>query len=679
MTDSISMQVPRMRNLRMKLCASGQGCSGYNGLLIERWSRSHLTRWRAGAERPLGTNRHSALISLNRVLCVTPTDLDAALGKSYAAACTMIGIRAKNRRKLLLPLLFIGSTLVWFCLLRLPRRSSLENTNTEPSTRFETPNSKIYENTSFSPVRADVLDIQDSANSLDVSTFTDHHLPAIEIEGSITVAVLPVDRDSLATLSATLATFLPLSLSIQELALLCPAEVAPAVRDVLREVFTDEDEYHFDVSTVIWQIGLDEGSAILRAARQVSADRLILFDSSSLGDITYGTLAMLSSPLLTPLPVGPKGFNISEDGISCIVADENPKAAAFLVPPFSVAPTLVPTHDLVPTPVYDVWQALGEHISRARFEHVGGVVVSRDPSAPAWCPGSDVQASSPCETSTAQCPASAVEASRRSPASDATRPDRDTCHDTAPSLIVVFGSETSFHRFSPAICRMKNQGHALAFFLVTHTDAAQETTLLEVPLSLCTIEVAPRHPDSLAAQIQISLATCSPTTIVISGLAPVVSDAVLRVVSENHASTTLVRIPDQDLPYCDWFSLLSTDAWRSEFPERPTGSLMLTTATRLGQAPTRDQCNHRRQAHLARSPARFALGRALFRRLCHASYQYRADCRSADVAADRRISLAPWPCVPAPSNHPWRPAPRSRGVLVSAIERFVRPHSGGRR
>lgn len=131
---------------------------------------------------------------------------------------------------------------------------------------------------------------------------------------------------------------------------------------------------------------------------------------------------------------------------------------------------------------------------------------------------------------------------------------------------------------------MKSQGHTLTFLLLAYTNATQEPISLAVPLSLCTIEVTsfPRHSDLLAAQIQISLASCPPAAIVLSGLEPAVSDAVRRAVSENHASTTLVQIPDQDLPYCDWLSLLSIDAWHSESIEQPTGSLMLMNTPRLG-------------------------------------------------------------------------------------------------
>lgn len=461
-----------------------------------------------------------------------------------------------TKRSLFLALLAC-STLGWFLLFRLQRQHLGKHEEISAPVLSAIRDTGDYMNLTPPLPRIQLDDIRSADDLLDARAALPDAIP-LEPDPAAVVAIVPVTEDSLGTLSQNLARFLPLSGLLHEIILLCPSALSPGVRDLVRETLSEEDEAHIDISISTWLSGLEEGTAILSVARQIAADRVLVFDSSSLDGLNDDVLEMLASPLLTPLPVGSRGFNVTGDSVSCIHADDSPKAAAFLVPPFSVSATLIPPHDLVPTPVYDIWKALGWHISRARFEGIGGIVLDSGAADTLWCPSAEAAHPSPNpmneDLETALTPSD----SKPDP-SDA----YDACSAGAGGFTFIFTSERQLQSFSPALCRIQGEGHVFRTTLLA--DGIQQPTVKRTALSHCNVALDVLQQDAAQLDTWLVAASCAPTAVLISGLETAVSDALVRAIERKYGpDTTLVRIPEQDLPYCDWMGSLGPDEWRSE-------------------------------------------------------------------------------------------------------------------
>ena len=479
----------------------------------------------------------------------------------------MLKARSRTKRRFLIPLLLAGSTLFWFLVLRVTRplhqdEHEIFETAAEDDQVTEATGEYLNLSDTFSGLTFD--DVRLGEDLLDVSR-TEADPAFFEPEPTAVVAIVPVTGYSLDTVSHTLPRFLPLSSLLQEVILLCSDSLSPAVRDRLRDVLPDDDFIHVEISVTTWLNGLDEGSALLYAARQIHTDRVLVFDSDSIQNLSDDVLEILAAPVLTPLPIGPRGFSVTGGRVWCIEAGDDPKAATFLVPPFSVATSLIPPHDLPPDPIYDIWQALGKHIARARFERVGGVAVSRGAVDDAWCSaGQHKQASGDDVNRSAQKTFKAQDPTIEDPALPR---QNDACSPATLSVFsVIFKSEEQLRSFGSVLCRLQLDGSSVHIATVAvRADSAQRTRTRTMDLSSCTAEFAeiPQTVASLGDWLA-SLA-CSPGTVITSELEPFISTALTRLLTDNYEpNTTLVRIPDGDVPYCDWMGSLTVDEWRSE-------------------------------------------------------------------------------------------------------------------
>lgn len=371
-------------------------------------------------------------------------------------------------------------------------------------------------------------------------------------------AILPISAASMPHLQDRLATMLDPSLHLHEIVLLSHLTDHPKVRDVLLEVLPEHNRgRHIDVSLFAWPPNLEEGEALLRAAQHLDSltDRILLMDSAGF-DLDPDVRAMLVGPFNTPLPIGPRGFEDYEDGIRCITATEEPAAAVFLVPPFSVAPLLIPPHDLPTDPEYDIWFSLGEHISHARWEGVGGIAVSTGGDAASWCP--DRLATSfdtpPEDTRMLQ-----------PDEQDFTKfKDRDD-----QRFVIILHTQLDLLAFSAPICRLQAEGYHLSILLTgesAETPAREPSGTLSILLQpSCTAEVtflSAIHRIDIQATLTTWM-TGLPTGIpgVVVSIPEAVPTSALMGFAKN---STLIQIPREDLPYCDWMGALSYRAWRSE-------------------------------------------------------------------------------------------------------------------
>lgn len=414
--------------------------------------------------------------------------------------------------------------------------------------------------------------------------------PVADIDTPIVAALLPVTGISQEALARDVLALLQSPRSVHEIVLLCPSAAARAVRATLHKLLPDEATSNTDVSIYDWPLGLEEGPAILRAARHIPADRLLIFDSAGLSDVSDDTLDMLLHSFVTPLPVGPKGFVEDGNRTICLPANDTPIAASFLVPPFSISTLLVPPHDLASSPVYDVWAALGNHIARARFEHVGGVIVQRGLTKTSWCTNK-LSGSSTIPTQ---------------PGTSATTTDEDlnlaedgkeqTIGATIPNVLVVFATAEQFRSFSPALCRMIQRGWQYRALLASDDSTAADGEQQLLSFTNCTLQITAASGTSVAA---VATNKHMLDVVIASSFAGRISrtfDTILRL--WNITATTVV-IPETDLPYCDWMGSLNVQEWRSTFKFPTYWLLTLTPNSRLVSASFRRNRYHRRQTPLA--------------------------------------------------------------------------------
>lgn len=459
--------------------------------------------------------------------------------------------------------LFLAGSILFWVLLRVSRSPHQNKHETSEARGQDYGVTGDYTNMTTALSGLNLSDARLGEDLLDASHATADP-PSLELEPPTVVAIISVTKHSLPdVVSRVLPHFLPLAGLLQEVILLCPDELSPAVRNRLRDALPDDGSAHMEISVFTWLNGLEEGSALLYAARQVYADRVVVFDSDSVTTVSDDILNMLVAPLMTPLPIGPRGFSITGDRVSCIEAGDEPQAAAFLVPPFSVATILVPPHDLSPDPVYDIWRVLGYHIARARFEGVGGVAVNRGVAN--WC--SAVQ----------HRPATSLDAGRGvqptikphdGASEDSSRPLQDSACSPAKLSVFVFAfkSEQQLRSFAPVVCRLQHEGHmAHIATIAARADSAQTTRPKFIDIFDCAIEFTEVHWTGLQLDNWLATLSCSPAAVVTSELDPPISAALARLVAEKYGpNITLVSLPDGDVPYCDWMGSLTAEEWRSE-------------------------------------------------------------------------------------------------------------------
>ncbi len=391
---------------------------------------------------------------------------------------------------------------------------------------------------------------------------------------SLSLAViLPVTSTSLVSLDSTLSALLSLSGDLSEIVLVISPYIQGNVRLAVQRIISEDSLVVLDVSISLWPDGLEEGAAVLYVARTVQATRILFLDTTGLDTIDLATREMLVGTFSTLLPVGPRGFDLSGDYYRCILPEEDPQASAFLVPPFSISNLLVPPHDLDPHPVYDIWSALGQHISRARFERVGGVVASRGNFTSSWCTGSptDLQDSSVLPPAALQILDAPIVAEVDS--NTETFPDVVTAFSvsTNETMAIVFSSIQDIVSFGSAICGMLRQGY-LVEIIATQEVQTGAVGMQRIMLNDdCYAEVvlpvfrSQHDPETHALTNWFASFEVLPEVIVYSSDDYAVNVAVNSAYNtKDTSSPTIIRIPRNDLRFSDWMGSLTIQELRSQ-------------------------------------------------------------------------------------------------------------------
>ncbi|GBE86560.1 hypothetical protein SCP_0904390 [Sparassis crispa] len=408
-------------------------------------------------------------------------------------------------------------------------------------------------------------------------------LPVSPYSSSSCTAIFPVTISSVSALAANLRTLLVCDLQLSEIVLVSPRSLHGEIRKILRTVFSTEEsrDVHTELSLLSWLPDTDEDMVILRAARQATADFVLLLDSSGLKSVENGTHELLLSFKSTSidLPIGPHGFASVSSNLTCLSASDQPESAVFLVPPLIMPSSLVPDIDLTPDPTYGVWYSLGEQVARARSDMSGGLVIGSRAAGSEWCPFDQMQDlhRAPVDPSPFDpFDMLGLDTIQLSPNLSVHQSSGISANmaDSSSSFLLLFPSLRDLRMFSPAACRLLRHGYRLHALLyaeaATRTkdfvDAGDHQVFSDAD---CRLKYESyRWPESgFKAESDISdwLQTLGPAVDVIIASSdrsqPSFYIDLLLEYRRNHDRPSMVHIPQGDLPYCDWMGTLSLQEW----------------------------------------------------------------------------------------------------------------------
>jgi hypothetical protein len=303
-------------------------------------------------------------------------------------------------------------------------------------------------------------------------------------------------------------------------------------------------------------------NALIETAFYVSTDWTLFLDDSGLRKVNKAARSLLLNPPAVTFPFGPKGSALPKSETQkevCLTTSACHRPAAFLVPPFVLPGLTFSDINDLPDLTFDSWSALGLWVSERRPDTIGGVVVS---------PGLAAD----------DCFESHLEA-------------QDTSNRQRLSTLPIdyhhtFGPESSFSN----VGNRKSQGHFGILFPFLHDLAAFSNVACALVAGGYRMDIflyKESHSDLAFLSRSCVLQYHSTSSTTTAGLGPGVSSWVTRlsgpldvvialrtedeltaslilaVQDSEHAASTVVRLPREDLIYSDWMGALSLIEWKS--------------------------------------------------------------------------------------------------------------------
>ncbi|PCH44188.1 hypothetical protein WOLCODRAFT_164969 [Wolfiporia cocos MD-104 SS10] len=310
-------------------------------------------------------------------------------------------------------------------------------------------------------------------------------------------------------------------------------------------------------------------SATLTAAREANTDFVLILGDDGLNSIGARDRELLTllEPFSTTIPIGSRGIVENDSDLSCVAASGVPRPVSFLLPPFIMPVDIIPPTALKEDEMYGVWRTLGKEISLRRSDGVGGYSVgSGDTSRSPWCKSH--QDSHAGDTQTPPSLVGSSEMALINPVSAA--PTNATCgvHLSAlGTFLLVFGSFTELSNFSPAACRIRDEGHTV-YALIISSANEQDHSGMQIESCGLGYDIF-RQTNSTLQNLRhivswIDKQPSLPDVFITSFPSSVLPDDTLSISPLLDATPTVIRIPAADLPYCDWMSSLTVQELRSK-------------------------------------------------------------------------------------------------------------------
>lgn len=377
-----------------------------------------------------------------------------------------------------------------------------------------------------------------------------NHSTAPQHSSSLTI-ILPVTSASIVDLNSHLHSLFRPSRMLVEVVLLSPRRYHPQIRKSLRNILSRTDDLELEFSVAQWLEGTNEGAAVIMAAQRATTDWVLLADVDGFShfDATTRDYLLLNKPPHAVSAIGPRGMVSNLGDSACLVASSLPQQASYLVPPLVLPTSLLPdTLDNKYT--HEPWVALGEHISHITSDFSGGTVLGSPDLSSSWC----IQ-----------------QQHEESPSVDLGGPQSvlhggSTTTELGSFAMLVY--ESDLPHISPMACGSARQGHDVKVLVVGDiVDVrAGGSTHMEECSSLVTVEPLPTGTLQRSGG-EFRRLVPHKVDVLISAVEEDVVTWFLMSFGQMHSATdaapTDIRIPREDLPYCDWMTAVDLDGWKS--------------------------------------------------------------------------------------------------------------------
>ena len=385
------------------------------------------------------------------------------------------------------------------------------------------------------------------------------------IPNSSMTAVLPVTEKSTRTLELTIIGLLEYQSIVQEVVILCPESLLPTARSSIRHVITS---YGQALSTLLTLIPCSRAAcginALIEISFYVSTDWALFLDDSGLRRANKAARSLLLNPPAVTFPFGLKGSAFPNSEIQkevCLTPLACHRPAAFVVPPFVLPSLTFSDANALPDLTFDSWSALGLWVSEKRPDTIGGVVVASDLAADN---GFESYLGAQDTSNRQRLSTLLIDDYRSHIFSPWSSFSNLGNRKTQGHFGILFPFLHDLAAFSQVACALVAGGHSLDIFLFKESDSGPAFLSRSCVLhyySTSSATTAGLGPGVSSWVTRLS----GPLDIVIALRAEdeLTASLISSVQDSEHAASTVVRLPREDLIYSDWMCALSLIEWKS--------------------------------------------------------------------------------------------------------------------
>ncbi|THH10740.1 hypothetical protein EW145_g1127 [Phellinidium pouzarii] len=387
--------------------------------------------------------------------------------------------------------------------------------------------------------------------------------------GSLT-AILPVTRKSVDRIQQIVEPLMSEQSHVSAITIVCPLELVSILDMVLHRGHMD---VFLDISVFIWSEGLSEGAAVLGAASDLVTEYSLIMDSGGLSSLDEDSKdKLVSHPFLLDLPTGFCGGQLNEvsNHATCVLPHSEPQSASFLVPPFVIPSQLVRGFNSSTAQDSHFWRDFGKTFIHK--DGVGAFIQETEKSAAKiWC-------QTQCQKTGLAIDGLNLE--HCSTIIENTDAAENWVFDTAlSSLAVILPALKDLDNFSPAVCGLIQRGYDVNVLILSYSldqtilhDSSFPWLQDHLISSVCEISYSALHPSlndyANAEAVRFWLQSANESMSVIVYGAPGISHARLSAFEvelerQGMLGATIIKIPQDDLRFCDWIGSLSLAELRS--------------------------------------------------------------------------------------------------------------------
>ncbi|KAJ4473766.1 hypothetical protein J3R30DRAFT_724891 [Lentinula aciculospora] len=386
------------------------------------------------------------------------------------------------------------------------------------------------------------IDSELSPSSRNASLINEHSLTAI----------LPVTEHSLPNLRHILRPLVhpdTTSVYLREILLVSQDHIISNLRSELFTIMVQmKFSAHIQCSIRSWKDTQSQSTALIQAVATSSTEWALILEEDGLIEFDEDTRRTLLNPPTTALPLGPRGIWLSHN-VSCIPPSETLLKAAYLVPPF-VMPASLTLHVAEHS---TSWAAFGAYVSQDA--RAGGLVLpqsSQNTQDMSWCSSTEQSVLNVLYRGLD--PESLFDQSSSSSLlSDEMAVDTASSDDSPMLFGILFLTIDDLKLFAPVACRLEQRGHTLKISLYDRDASKASPKFDTLEHSLCTLSYR-------------VLAADEPSTTWLDGVEGhpeiIVTLSEMTDPLDECSSTSIIRIPREDLEHTQWMSSLTSHEWR---------------------------------------------------------------------------------------------------------------------